>query len=59
VLRERMREVLAREPLARGDYVSVADPLSLAELDTAGEEALVSLAVRIGPTRLIDNLVLA
>jgi pantoate--beta-alanine ligase len=59
-LREAMQRVLASEPLARPDYVSVADPLTLEELDENGEarEALASLAVRVGGTRLIDNFVL-
>jgi len=53
-----MRLVLAGEPLARPDYVSVADPETLRELDEVGAAALASLAVRIGTTRLIDNLAL-
>lgn len=57
-LRQRMRAVLTSEPLARPDYVSIADPDTLAELDQVGERALASLAVRIGATRLIDNLIL-
>jgi pantoate--beta-alanine ligase len=54
-LREAMREVLASEPLAEPDYVSVADMSTLRELDEVGAAALVSLAVRFGSTRLIDN----
>jgi pantoate--beta-alanine ligase len=56
-LRDAISRVLAGEPLARPDYVSVADPLTLEELDDSGEarEAIASLAVRIGTTRLIDN----
>lgn len=54
-LRERMRRVLADEPLADVDYVSVADPTDLRELDHVAAGALLSLAVRIGDTRLIDN----
>lgn len=59
-LREAMSRTLAAEPLARPDYVSVANPLTLEELDDSGvaQEALASLAVRIGATRLIDNMVL-
>jgi pantoate--beta-alanine ligase len=55
-----MSRTLTAEPLARPDYVSVADPATLQELDDSGEakEALASLAVRIGSTRLIDNVVL-
>ena len=55
VLRERMAEVLATEPLAVVEYVSVADGLTLAELDTVERPAIASLAVRFGSTRLIDN----
>ncbi len=58
-LREQMNDILAREPLARVDYVSVADPRTLQELDDVGDAALVSLAVRFGRTRLIDNMVLS
>ena len=59
-LRATMSTVLRAEPLARPDYVSVADPHTLAEWAAIppGAGALVSLAVRIGPTRLIDNLIL-
>jgi pantoate--beta-alanine ligase len=59
MLRQTMRQVLAREPLARPDYVSVAHPRTLQELDQVGDAgALLSMAVRIGSTRLIDNVVL-
>jgi pantoate--beta-alanine ligase len=58
MLREHVQAVLAQEPLACVDYVSVADPLTLEELDTIGHAALVSLAVRFGKTRLIDNMLL-
>jgi pantoate--beta-alanine ligase len=58
-LRQAMRAVLDAEPLARVEYISAADPLTLRELDGAIEAgALLSLAVRFGKTRLIDNLVL-
>jgi pantoate--beta-alanine ligase len=58
-LRGAMRAVLADEPLARVDYVSVADATTLAELARVEGPALASLAVVIGRTRLIDNLALA
>jgi pantoate--beta-alanine ligase len=50
-----MREVLDAEPLADVEYVSVADGTTLAELDRVDGPALLSLAVRFGATRLIDN----
>lgn len=46
------------EPAIRIDYVSVADPLTLLELSVVDRTALASIAARLGPTRLIDNLVL-
>jgi pantoate--beta-alanine ligase len=58
-LRRAMRAVLDTEPLASPEYISVADPLTLRELDHVGAAgALCSLAVRFGATRLIDNMVL-
>lgn len=57
-VREAMQRVLAAEPLALPDYVSVADADTLAELELIDRPALASLAVRIGTTRLIDNVVL-
>ena len=58
-LRQAMRVVLDAEPLANPEYVSVADALTLRELDHVGAAgALCSLAVRFGTTRLIDNMVL-
>ncbi len=57
-LRQIMAAVLAAEPLARVEYVSAADPATLAELGDAGRGVLLSMAVRIGRARLIDNLLL-
>ena len=50
---------LAREPLARPEYVSVADAATLIEVERVDGPALLSLAVRFGDTRLIDNEPLA
>ena len=54
-LRDEMRRVLAGEPLANVEYVSVADGTTLRKLATVDGPALLSLAVRFGATRLIDN----
>ncbi len=54
-LRSTMRDVLATEPLAQVEYVSVADGVTLVELQAVDRPALASLAVRVGATRLIDN----
>jgi pantoate--beta-alanine ligase len=54
-VRAAMREVLRTEPMADPDYVSVADPETLAELEVVAGRALLSLAVGIEGVRLIDN----
>lgn len=54
---EMVRLIKTEEP-ARIDYVSVADPVTLEELDEISGKALVSLAVKFYKTRLIDNIVL-
>lgn len=57
-LRAILSDTLACQPLARADYLSVADAVTLVELERVEGPALVSLAVRFGTTRLIDNIVL-
>ncbi|MCL0093260.1 pantoate--beta-alanine ligase [Dehalococcoidia bacterium] len=57
-IRRQMIALIEGEPGARIDYVSIADPGSLRELDEIDSPALVSLAVWIGKTRLIDNVIL-
>ncbi|MEO8437960.1 MAG: pantoate--beta-alanine ligase [Chloroflexota bacterium] len=54
-LRDAMWETLTAVALADVDYVSVADGSTLAELDRIEGPALLSMAVRFGTTRLIDN----
>jgi pantoate--beta-alanine ligase len=54
-LRDAMWEILAAERLAEPEYVSVADGETLAELERVDGPALLSMAVRFGTTRLIDN----
>ena len=54
---EMVRLIKTEEP-ARIDYVSVADPVTLDELDEISGKALVSLAVKFYKTRWIDNIVL-
>ena len=50
--------LIQEEPLARIDYVSIADAETLEELNLLDRPALASLAVKIGKTRLIDNMLL-
>jgi pantoate--beta-alanine ligase len=58
VLRKTMIDVIQAEPLAELQYVSCADRKTLVELDEVTEGALLSMAVYVGKTRLIDNLVI-
>ena len=53
-----MREHIESKPAACVDYVSIADPNTLEELETIETEALALLAVFFGKTRLIDNEIL-
>ena len=55
LLRSLMEEVLAIEPLAQVEYVSCADAMTLEELERIDGPALLSTAVVLGTTRLIDN----
>ena len=57
-IRQRMRRLITEYPTASIDYISIADADNLSELDLIDRPALVSLAVRIGKTRLIDNVIL-
>jgi pantoate--beta-alanine ligase len=58
-LRRAMQAVLDAEPLAHTQYTSAADPQTLIEIEgQAGNGALLSMAVSIGKTRLIDNILL-
>lgn len=58
MLRTSMTGVLDREPLATTDYASIADIDTFQEVDHAAKSARALLAVTIGKTRLIDNVVL-
>jgi pantoate--beta-alanine ligase len=58
LLRKEMTSLIESEPKANIDYVSIADPETLEELEQIEDQALVSMAVRIGKTRLIDSMTL-
>jgi pantoate--beta-alanine ligase len=57
-VRQVMKETLASEPLAQMQYVSCADFDTLEELEIIKNKALLSMAVYMGKTRLIDNFIL-
>ena len=58
ILRQQMTDLIRKEPLARIDYISIANPETLEELTEIKQPALVSLSVYVGKTRLIDNITL-
>ncbi len=57
-IRQQMVALIQKKPLADIDYVSIAHAETLDELERVNPPALVSLAVRLGKIRLIDNIVL-
>ena len=58
-LRHQVRQALEKEPLVDSiDYVSVADPESMEELEQVSSKAMVSAALHLGKVRLIDNIIL-
>lgn len=52
---DEMKKIIHSEPLARIDYVSVVDALTLQDVEVIDQDVLVAMAVYIGKTRLIDN----
>lgn len=53
-----MREVIEAEPLAKIDYVSIVDAVSIEPIQQLQGEILGAIAVYIGKTRLIDNFMM-
>jgi pantoate--beta-alanine ligase len=54
----RMRRVFAAVPEVQVEYIAVAEPETLAPVSEVREDTVVAIAARVGPTRLIDNIVL-
>ena len=57
-LRQVVTNHIRQQPLAEIEYVSVVDTETLEELETVTSSALLSLVVRFGKTRLLDNTIL-
>jgi pantoate--beta-alanine ligase len=58
VILGRMKEIIIKEPLAKIDYIEIVDLAELDPVDLIDRDVLVAVAVYIGKTRLIDNLIL-
>ncbi len=59
VIVERVRSVVATEPLVQLEYAAVVDAESMQPVDRVGANTLLALAAQVGTTRLIDNTLLA
>lgn len=55
MVQQEMEKVIAAEPLAKIDYISVVDALTMQPVETVDRDVLAAMAVYIGKTRLIDN----
>jgi pantoate--beta-alanine ligase len=58
IIKQRMTELIQEKPLAEIEYISIADAETLAELEVLMSPTLISMVVRFGKTRLLDNIVL-
>jgi len=58
IIKKAMNGLISAEAAAKPDYISIADIASLDEVDIIRGRVLVSLAVRLGKPRLIDNILL-
>ncbi len=56
---KKMRDLLSEKPSLKIDYISIVDTKSLKEVTTVEGEVLIAIAVFIGKTRLIDNIILS
>jgi pantoate--beta-alanine ligase len=55
---EAMQHIIQAEKLAKADYITIADAEALEEVKTIDRKVVIALAVWIGKTRLIDNIVI-
>ena len=58
VVKQKLQSLIGKENGTHIEYISIADERTLEELDKITPPALISLAVRVGKTRLIDNIVI-
>ena len=57
-LTKRLAQIFAKIPTCKIDYIAVADPETLEPMKRIRRPALLAVAVRIGKTRLIDNIII-
>ncbi len=56
-IRKEITEMIESEKLARIDYITIVDPENLQEIAGIDKPVLIAIAVWIGKTRLIDNII--
>jgi len=58
LVKSRMKSIIGNAPAARIDYVDIVNPETLVSLEEIGGKCVAVLAVFVGDTRLIDNMIL-
>jgi len=58
-IKKEMEGIINSEPLARIEYIEIVHPDTLMKLEKAKLPVVICLAVRIGKTRLIDNVIVS
>jgi pantoate--beta-alanine ligase len=58
LLEQTARDVLAEHGIIQTDYIAIADPRTLEPVEQAVSGTIVAVAARVGPARLIDNVIL-
>lgn len=56
-IKAEMEKIITSVPNTQIDYIAIVEPMSLVEMDRIAGNVAILLAVRVGKTRLIDNLV--
>ena len=56
LVRARIEAVMARVPAMQTEYISLVDPETLEDVECITGAVLIAIAARLGPARLIDNI---
>jgi pantoate--beta-alanine ligase len=57
-IQSHLKALIQEEPLARIEYLTICHPKTLQEVEKVKDKTLIALAVWIGKTRLIDNILI-
>jgi pantoate--beta-alanine ligase len=56
-IKNAVRELILSHPFIEIDYITICDPEKLTDMENIDRPSLLALAVRVGKTRLIDNII--